>query len=145
MLQALPNCFLPCQARGPFKLSLVCFILPSNCDWSINYFFLFFIFLKQRGQEASINYLRGTFGVSQWPSSSWRALQMEKRNLSMSCLGRRGADALRGTSHYGHQFKRTLYKLFSGGQDRSPFQYTNCKLCISSKRKVYLLKENLDF
>jgi hypothetical protein len=40
---------LPCQTRGQFKLSLVCIILYSTCDWSIDY-------------------LRGTFEVSQWPS-----------------------------------------------------------------------------
>ena len=79
MLRALSNCFrattLLCQVRGPVKLSLVCFILHSTCNWSIHY-------------------LRGTFGVSQWSSFNCRAFHMEKRNLSMSRLARRDADAL---------------------------------------------------
>jgi hypothetical protein len=64
-----------CQAKGPVKLILVRFILHSTCDWSISY-------------------LRGTFGVKEWPSFSWRALQMKKQYLSVSDLGRRGVDAL---------------------------------------------------
>ena len=35
---------------------------------------------------------------------------------------------MRGTLHYGHGVERTLEKLPSGEQDRSPLQYTNCRV-----------------
>jgi hypothetical protein len=52
---------------------------------------------------------------------------------------------LRGASYYGRQVERTLYKLSSRRQGRSPLNYINCRLCITLGRKVFLLKESLGF
>jgi hypothetical protein len=52
---------------------------------------------------------------------------------------------LRGTSHYGHRVERTLDKLSSRGQGRSPLKYTNYRFCIILDRKVCLLEESLGF
>ena len=65
---------------------------------------------------------------------------------------------LRGISYYGCWVERTLDKLLSKEQDRSPLKYTNCgpymilKIKYTNcgpyiilKIKVYLLEENLCF
>jgi hypothetical protein len=52
---------------------------------------------------------------------------------------------LRGASYYSHGVERTLDKLPSRRQGRSPLKYIICRLCISLERKVCPLKESLDF
>jgi hypothetical protein len=44
---------------------------------------------------------------------------------------------LKGTAHYSHGVERTLDKLSSKGQGRSPLKYTNCKLHISLERNFF--------
>jgi hypothetical protein len=52
---------------------------------------------------------------------------------------------IRSASHYGRGVKRTLYKLSSREQDRSPLKYTNCGVWISLEKKNYPFEENLGF